>query len=331
MKIKNTPLSILDLSLVREGHDFAQAFRDSVDYIRFAEELGFKRFWVAEHHNAKGIASSATAVLIGYLAEKTSTIRVGSGGIMLPNHSTLQVAEAFGTLETMYPDRIDLGLGRAPGTDGQTAAALRRNNPSAVDDYPQEVAELIQYLEDKRPESKVNAYPGVGTKVPIWILGSSPYSAHLAAYYGLPYAFASHFAPAYLETASKIYREEFQPSAYLDNPYFMPAANVIVAEKEEQAQYLSTSYLQMAQNIVLRKSGKLQPPVENMDAVWQPGVKEAVQQMRKYSFVGTAKTVRKGLENLIDLTDADEVMLTSYFYDPKDRENSFRLLKGERS
>ncbi|MGI9526399.1 MAG: LLM class flavin-dependent oxidoreductase [Weeksellaceae bacterium] len=327
MKIKNTPISILDLSLVREGFGFEQAIKDSVDYIRFAEKMGFLRFWVAEHHNAKGIASSATAVLIGHLAEKTDSIRVGSGGIMLPNHSPLQVAEAFGTLETMYPNRIDLGLGRAPGTDGATAAALRRNREDAVGDYPNDVAELIQYLGDENLQGNIKAYPGVGTHVPIWILGSSPYSAQLAAYYGLPYAFASHFAPAYLETAMEIYRREFKPSKYLNQPYFMPAANVIIAETEEEAQYQSTSYLQMARNIVLRQSSKLQKPVKNMDDIWEPAVKAAVQQMRKYSFVGTAEQVKSDLEDMIAYTNADELMLTSYFYNPADREKSFRLLK----
>src|SRR5690606_23540536 len=188
-----------------EGNSFAQAFEDSVSYIQFAERMGFKRFWVAEHHNASGIASSATAVLIGHLAEKTETIRVGSGGIMLPNHSPLQVAEAFGTLATMYPDRIDLGVGRAPGTDQLTAAALRRNMQQSVEQYPNHIIELLKYLGDFDPEMKVNAYPGVETHVPVWILGSSIYSARLAAYLGLPYAFASHFAPTYLEQAMEIY------------------------------------------------------------------------------------------------------------------------------
>lgn len=327
MKIKNTPLSILDLSLVREGFGFDQAFKDSVAYIRMAEELGFKRFWVAEHHNSKGIASSATAVLIGYLAEKTNTIRVGSGGIMLPNHSPLQVAESFGTLETLYPNRIDLGLGRAPGTDALTAAALRRNRENAVDEYPNDIAQLLQYLGDPNPDSPVNAYPGVATYVPLWILGSSPYSAHLAAYFGLPYAFASHFAPTYLDAAIEIYRKEFKPSPFLDQPYLMLAANVIVAETEEEANFQATSYLQMAKNIVMRKSSKLQPPVQDIENEWEAPIRAAIQQMRKYSFVGTADVVRQHLENFIDQTAADELMLTSYFYNPTDREKSFRLLK----
>ncbi len=326
MKFNNIPLSILDLSMVREGHDFKQAFEDSVDYIRFAEKMGFNRFWVAEHHNASGIASSATAVLIGHLAEKTEKIRVGSGGIMLPNHSPLQVAEAFGTLATMYPDRIDLGVGRAPGTDQLTAAALRRNLQQSVEQYPNHIIEVMRYLGEYDPEMKVKAYPGVGTHVPVWILGSSIYSARLAAYLGLPYSFASHFAPTYLEQAMEIYRDEFQASVYLDKPYFMPAVNILVAETSEKAAYLSTSFSQMAASIVTQQSTKLRPPVEDMDKIWSPEVKQAVNRMRTYSFVGNKEEVRQELTHFINRTSADEVMITSYFYDPKDRERSFELL-----
>ena len=326
MKINQTPLSILDLSLVSEGKDYAQAFRDSVAYIQMAERLNIKRFWVAEHHNAEGIASSATAILIGHLAEKTSTIRVGSGGIMLPNHSPLQVAEAFGTLATMYPDRIDLGVGRAPGTDQLTSYALRRSREGSVEDYPKDIMEILAYVGDRQPGAKVNAFPGSGTHVPVWILGSSPYSAQLAAYLGLPYSFASHFAPAYLDYAMKLYRNEFKPSVYLDEPYFMPAANIIVAETEEEAKFQSTSYLQMAANIVQRKSSKLQPPVRNMDDHWTPDVQQAVEQMRAYSFVGTAESVYNQLSAFIAKTNADEIMVTSYFHDPAERLKSFELL-----
>ena len=327
MIIKQTPLSILDLSLVREGQDYAAAIKDSVDYIQLAEQLGFKRFWVAEHHNAEGIASSATAVFIGHLAEKTTKIRVGSGGIMLPNHSPLQVAEAFGTLETMYPGRIDLGVGRAPGTDQMTSFALRRSREGSVEDYPKDIMEVLNYLGERQPGQKVNAFPGVGTHVPLWILGSSPYSAQLAAYLGLPYSFASHFAPAYLEYAMRLYRDEFKPSEYLDKPYFMPAANVVIAETQEKAEFLSTSYLQMAANIVQRKSEKLKPPVENMDALWSPEIEQAVSQMRAYSFVGTPEAVYNDLSEFIAFTSADEIMLTSYFYNPMDRAHSFELLQ----
>ena len=326
MKYNDIPLSILDLSMVREGNSFAQAFEDSVSYIQFAERMGFKRFWVAEHHNASGIASSATAVLIGHLAEKTETIRVGSGGIMLPNHSPLQVAEAFGTLATMYPDRIDLGVGRAPGTDQLTAAALRRNMQQSVEQYPNHIIELLKYLGDFDPEMKVNAYPGVETHVPVWILGSSIYSARLAAYLGLPYAFASHFAPTYLEQAMEIYRIEFQASIFLDQPYFMPAVNVVVADSNEKAEFLATSFSQMAASIVTRQSTKLMPPVEDMDKIWSPEVKRAVQEMRTYSFIGSASEVGQKLSDFVSRTSADELMITSYFYDTKDRDKSFELL-----
>ncbi|MDO5656324.1 MAG: LLM class flavin-dependent oxidoreductase [Flavobacteriaceae bacterium] len=326
MKINQTPISILDLSLVSEGSDYADAIRESVAYIQFAEKIGIKRFWLAEHHNADGIASSATAVLIGHLAEKTQKIRVGSGGIMLPNHSPLQVAEAFGTLETMYPGRIDLGVGRAPGTDQLTSYALRRSREGTVEDYPKDIMEILRYVDDFDPQNKVNAFPGVGTHIPMWILGSSPYSAQLAAYLGLPYSFASHFAPQYLEYAMNLYRDEFKPSRYLDQPYFMPAANIVVAESQKEAEFQSTSYLQMAANIVQRKSGKIQKPVENMEALWSPPIKEAVKQMRTYSFVGTAEVVHHQLADFINFTQADEIMLTSYFFESKNREKSFEML-----
>ena len=326
MKLNGIPLSILDLSLVREGYDFAQAFADSIDYIQMAERMGFKRFWLAEHHNASGIASSSTAVVIGHLAEKTSKIRIGSGGIMLPNHSPLQVAETFGTLETLYPGRIDLGVGRAPGTDPITSHALRRDLNQSVEQYPEHILEILRYLGPHDANMKVNAYPGVGTQVPLWILGSSLYSARLAAYLGLPYAFASHFAPTHLLEAKEIYKSDFKSSRYLNKPYFMPAANIVVAETTEKAEYLATSFSQMAANIVTRKSAKLQPPVEDMDAIWSPEVKVAVHQMRTYSFVGNAELVKSELNKFIELTGADELMLTSYFYDPADRLKSFELL-----
>lgn len=326
MTFHQTPLSILDLSMLRQGYEFKQAFEDSVEYIQFAEAMGFNRFWVAEHHNASGIASSATAVLIGHLAEKSKKIRVGSGGIMLPNHSPLQVAEAFGTLATMYPDRIDLGVGRAPGTDQLTAAALRRNLQQSVEQYPNHIVELMQYLGPYDPDMKVRAYPGVGTHVPVWILGSSIYSAKLAAYLGLPYAFASHFAPTYLMQAQEIYRNEFQPSVYLDQAYFMPAVNLVVAETSDKAAYLSTSFMQMAASIVTQQSTKLRPPVEDMDKIWAPDVKQAVHRMRTYSFVGDSSEVKQKLTDFINQTQADEVMITSYFYNPADRKKSFELL-----
>lgn len=326
MKVKNTPLSILDLSLVKEGHGFEQALTDSVAFARHAEKIGFKRFWVAEHHNTKGVASSATAVLVGHLAAKTSSMRVGSGGIMLPNHSPLQVAETFGTLETLHPDRIDLGIGRASGTDSKTSMALRRSMTNSVDDYPRDIAEILAYLGDGNAESKVNAYPGFGTKVPVWILGSSPFSAKLAASMGLPYAFASHFAPAHLEYAMNIYRHEFQPSAYLDKPYFMPAAHIIVAETEEEAVFQSTSHFQMVLSQVARRTGSLQKPIESMDSLWTPAIKDTVDQMLRYYFIGTPEQVYQQLSDFIDFTDADELMVSSYFYEQKDREKSFELL-----
>lgn len=326
MILKDIPLSILDLSMVREGFNFADAFQDSVEYAQTAERLGFNRFWVAEHHNAEGIASSATAVLIGHLAGKTKNIRIGSGGIMLPNHSPLQVAEAFGTLETMYPNRIDLGVGRAPGTDQLTSYALRRDLQQSVEQYPNHIMELLNYLGDYDPDMKVRAYPGVGTHVPIWILGSSIYSARLAAYLGLPYSFASHFAPTYLEQAMEIYHKDFKASDYLKEPYFMPAVNIVIAETDEKAAFLSTSFSQMAANVVTRQSSKLQPPVENIDKLLSTDVKRAVDQMRTYSFIGNKENVQRELSEFAQRTSANEVMITSYFYDPKDRDKSLELL-----
>lgn len=328
MKFNGIPLSILDLAFVREGESFDQAIKDSVSFAQKAESLGFNRFWVAEHHNASGIASSATAVLMGHLAEKTEKIRIGSGGIMLPNHSPLQVAEAFGTLATMYPGRIDLGVGRAPGTDKLTSAALRRDLKGSVEQYPSNIMELMDYLDDPDPERKVNAFPGVGTKVPVWILGSSLYSAQLAAYLGLPYSFASHFAPQYLFQALDIYRKEFRPSVWLEQPYAMPAVNIIIAETDEKAEYLGTTAMQMAVNIVQQKSARLQPPVKNMDKIWSPQLKFAVESMRAYSFTGNPDKVIGQLKKFISDTGADEIIFTSYFYDIKDRDRSLELLAG---
>ncbi|MBS0392793.1 MAG: LLM class flavin-dependent oxidoreductase, partial [Proteobacteria bacterium] len=256
-------LSMLDLVAVREGGTVAQALDIAVRTARHAESLGFKRYWLAEHHNMPGIASSATAVLVGHIAGATRTIRVGSGGIMLPNHAPLVVAEAFGTLAELYPDRIDLGLGRAPGTDGATMRALRRDRVETEADFPRDVAELQQLLAPARPGQTIVAMPGAGTRVPLWLLGSSLFSAQLAAHLGLPYAFASHFAPRLLQTAIDLYRELFRPSAVLQKPYVMIGVPVIAAPTDAEAEYLASSTHQRVLGILTGRRGRLQPPVEN--------------------------------------------------------------------
>jgi luciferase family oxidoreductase group 1 len=324
---ENTPLSVLDLAFVREGGSPSESFRNMLDLGQHTEKLGYKRFWIAEHHNMPSVASSATAVLIGYVAGGTSTIRVGSGGIMLPNHAPLIVAEQFGTLGTLYPGRIDLGLGRAPGTDPLTARALRRNlGPDSADTFPQDVVELRSYFRPDAQGRAVQAMPGAGVDVPIWILGSSLFSARLAAQLGLPYAFASHFAPQYLVRALEMYREEFTPSADLERPYAMVALNVIAAENDEEAMRLFSSLQQAFLNIQRGTRRPLQPPVESMNDLWSDIEQLGVESFLTGSVVGSPENVRRGLEAFLGMTNADEIMVSAPIYDHAARLESFRIV-----
>ena len=289
------------------------------------EQLGYKRYWFAEHHNMISVASSATSILIGHIASHTKTIRVGSGGIMLPNHTPLIIAEQFGTLETLYPNRIDLGLGRAPGTDQLTAFEIRGERFQSPQNFPQDVRKLQQFLGDDNYTSKVRAIPGEGTNVPIWILGSSTDSAHLAASYGLPYAFASHFAPTYFLEAIKIYRQNFRPSATLKEPYVMSCVNVVAADTDQEADRLSTSLKRLFMGIVTGKRELLQPPVENMDEIWDEMEEAAVNQMLAVSFIGGPEKISAQLQSFLAQTQVDEIMVTSHIYNHQARLNSYQL------
>jgi len=319
------PVSILDLVPVILGETPREALRKSLDLAQHAEAFGYKRYWVAEHHNMTAIASAATSVVIGYLAGGTSTIRVGSGGIMLPNHSPLVIAEQFGTLESIYPNRIDLGLGRAPGTDSRTLRALRRD-PTREHSFPQDVLELQSFLAPPVSGQAVRAVPGAGTEVPIWILGSSTFGAELAASLGLPYAFASHFAPDALLPALEIYRRKFKPSKQLDHPYAMVGVNVVAAGTDDEARYLFTTIQQSFTNLVRGAGGKLQAPIDNIHDYWSPAEKQHASHMLKYSIVGSAETARKGLKELIDLTKADELMIVTSIYDHVARIRSYQIV-----
>jgi luciferase family oxidoreductase group 1 len=323
------PLSVLDLAPIVEGETAAQALRKSLDLARHAERLGYTRYWVAEHHNMRGIASAATSVLIGYLAGGTSSIRVGAGGIMLPNHSPLVIAEQFGTLEALYPGRIDLGLGRAPGTDQLTMQAMRRDWTDA-DRFPQDVLELQALLGPIEPAQRIVAVPGAESNVPLWILGSSLYGAQLAAMLGLPYAFASHFAPGALVQALEVYRGTFRPSKQLDRPYAMAGINVIAAETDAQAKRLFTSAQMRFTDMVRGRRGKLQAPIDDIDAYWTPEEKVQACGMLQYSFVGAPETVRRGLEGFIATSGVDELMVASAVYDHAARVRSYELLAGTR-
>src|SRR5256886_1480888 len=299
------PFSVLDLSPIAEGSTASDALRNSVELAQHAERLGYKRYWLAEHHNMPGIASAATAVVIGHVAGETKTIRVGSGGIMLPNHSPLVIAEQFGTLESLYPGRIDLGLGRAPGTDRRTLLALRRD-PMSADSFPDDVVELQQFFEEAHPGQKVQAVPGAGLKVPIWILGSSLFGAQLAGLLGLPYAFASHFAPAALLPALQAYRREFKPSKQLERSYAAAGVNVFAAETDKDARRLFTSAQQSFTRMVRGTRGRLPPPIDDIESFWTPPEKEQASAMLNRSFVGSGETVRAGLERFVEETGVDE-------------------------
>jgi luciferase family oxidoreductase group 1 len=319
------PVSILDLVPVILGETPREALRKSLDLAQHAEKFGYTRYWVAEHHNMTGIASAATSVVIGYLAGGTSTIRVGSGGIMLPNHSPLVIAEQFGTLESLFPGRIDLGLGRAPGTDPRAARALRRD-PSAADTFPQDVVELQSLLAPAVSGQAVRAVPGAATEVPLWILGSSTFGAELAAALGLPYAFASHFAPDALLAALEVYRMKFKPSKQLDQPYVMVGVNVVAADTDEEARRLFTTVQQSFTNLVRGAPGKLQAPVDDIDEYWTSAEKWQASHMLQYSIVGSPETVRQGLEQFLHLTNANELMVVTSLYDHAARIRSYELV-----
>ena len=317
------PLSVLDLAPIPEGGDAALALRRSLDLARHAERLGYRRFWLAEHHGMPGIASAATAVVIGHVAAGTSTIRVGAGGIMLPNHAPLLIAEQFGTLASLFPGRIDLGLGRAPGSDQLTVRALRRS-PHAAETFPDDVIELMEYFRPKRRQL-VRAVPGEGADVPIWILGSSLFGAQLAAELGLPYAFASHFAPAALMQALELYRARFKPSDQLDRPYVMLGVNVFAAETDEEGRHLFTSLQQAFVNLRRGHPGKLPPPDDRFAERLTPADLHLIHEMLAYTAVGAPETVRRGLEEIVTRTGADELMLTSQIYQHEARVRSYEL------
>ncbi|HAR08670.1 LLM class flavin-dependent oxidoreductase [Halomonas sp. H33-56] len=323
-RLDTTPLSVLDLAPIRDGGTVADSFHDSVALARLSESLGFTRYWLAEHHGLEGIASAATSVLIGHLAEKTSRIRVGSGGIMLPNHPPLVIAEQFGTLETLYPGRIDLGLGRAPGSDAATMAAMRRDPHAGVEDFPQRLAELEGFLGEARPEQRVRAVPGQGTRVPIWLLGSSLYSAQLAAHKGLPFAFAAQFAPAQLDEALAIYRRDFRPSEVLAAPYAMVGLPVLAAATDERADYLASTARQKFLGLIRGQRGRARPPVATLD--WNPMERAQVEGFLGAAVIGSPATVRDGLERLLERTQADELMINTDTYALEDRLESYRLV-----
>ena len=318
------PFSILDLSPINEGGDAAQSFRNTLALAQHGERLGYQRFWLAEHHGMPGIASAATAVLIGHVAGGTSTIRVGAGGIMLPNHSPLVIAEQFGTLESLFPGRIDLGLGRAPGSDQLTARALRRNLSSDADQFPQDVVELMDYFSAEQRHA-VRAVPGAGLKVPIWILGSSLFGAQLAAALGLPYAFASHFAPAQMMQAIELYRANFKPSAQLQRPYVMLGFNVFAADTDEEAQFLATSMQQAFVNLRSGHPRRLQPPVDGYLNRIGPQERALLEQVLSCAAIGSRDTVKNGLKAFIEQTGADELMITSQIFDHTARLRSYEI------
>jgi luciferase family oxidoreductase group 1 len=319
------PFSVLDLAPVPEGFTPSDALRNTLDLAQHAEGWGYNRYWLAEHHNMIGIASAATSVVIAHVAGGTRTMRIGAGGIMLPNHSPLVIAEQFGTLDALFPGRIDLGVGRAPGTDQRTLRALRRD-PTSADTFPQDVLELQAFLAAVQPDQAIQAVPGAGSNVPIWILGSSLFGAQLAAMLGLPYAFASHFAPGALMQALQVYRERFQPSAQLDRPHAMVGINVIAADTDEEARHLFTSAQQSFANLFRGARGKLQPPIDDIESYWSPHEKAQAMNMLSRSFVGSPKTVQDGLETFIAETGADEVMVAAAIYDHSKRLRSYEIL-----
>ena len=325
-RLADVKISTLDLVPVREDKGPAESLRNALDLAQHVEKWGYNRFWVAEHHNMDGIASSATSVRRAYLAGGTSTIRVGSGGIMLPNHAPLVIAEQFGTLESLFPGRIDLGLGRAPGSDQMTARALRRERSGSSDDFPDDVTELVNYLGPRQPHQRVLAVPGTNTNVPVWLLGSSLFSAQLAGERGLPYAFASHFAPRFMHEAIRVYRSHFKPSEVLDKPYVMLGVPLAAAETDEQAEYLVTSVYQRILSLMRGQSLMQKPPVESMNGVWLPHERDAVMDFLGLAVVGGPEKIRAKLDVLLEQTDADELIFTCDMYEHADRLRSYEIL-----
>jgi luciferase family oxidoreductase group 1 len=324
--LENIPFSLLELASVREGDSIATTLDNTRAYAQHADGLGFKRFWLAEHHNMEGIASSATAVLVGHIAGATSRLRVGSGGIMLPNHPPLVIAEQFGTLASLYPNRIDLGLGRAPGTDPLTSRALRRDN-LAADTFPEEVELLQRLLEPLTPNQAIKAIPGAGTQVPIWLLGSSLFSAQLAAEKGLPYAFAGHFAPRYAYEAAALYREQFQPSSVLERPYFMLGLPLIAAPSQGEALFLATAAQQRILALLRGQPLWLKPPVESMEGLWTIAEEDSVRAFLQLAVIGDASHIRQRLQYYAQELGVDEFMFTIDMYEPEHRRRALDILR----
>ncbi|MBU5593695.1 LLM class flavin-dependent oxidoreductase [Amphibacillus sp. MSJ-3] len=325
----NIPVSVLDLAPIRQGEGQLQAIGAVVELAQATEKMGYQRYWIAEHHNSPTLVSSATAILIKHVLEQTESIRVGSGGIMLPNHAPLVVAEQFGTMATLYPDRVDLGLGRAPGTDLLTASALRRSRGNdAVHTFPSDVQSLLNYFGPLDEQGHVKAFPGVATHVPLYILGSSTDSAMLAAKLGLPYVFASHFAPRHMPEAIEIYRDQFQPSRYLDEPYMIVCLNVIVAETDQEADREMTTTKQFFLNVIRGENQPLKPPVDDIESIWTLNEKNAVQSMINQSWVGSQASVRDQMIDFQTVYDVDEIMAVSYIFDREKQARSYQLLKN---
>lgn len=321
------PVSVLNLAPIREGQDTKKAIESMIDLAKATEDMGYSRYWIAEHHNTKTLVSSATSILIKHTLEHTEKIRVGSGGIMLPNHSPLVVAEQFGTMAAIYPNRLDLGLGRAPGTDMNTASALRRSQNDSVYTFPDDVKQLLTYFGPEENQDYVKAYPGVNANVPIYVLGSSTDSAYLAAKLGLPYVFASHFAPRFMEEAISIYKSRFQPSQYLDKPYMMVCVNLIAAESDEEANREATTMQQFFLNVVRGTSNPLRQPVDTMDGIWSPSEKEMAKSMTSVSLQGSKETIREQLTSFQEKYDVDEIMAVSYIYDEAKQKRAYEILK----
>ena len=325
--MKPFEISVLDLAPVKQNKTIHDTFNDSLDLARFVEKLNYKRYWLAEHHNMASIASSATSVLIGFIANGTEKIRVGSGGIMLPNHSSLVIAEQFGTLESLFPGRIDLGVGRAPGTDGLTAKALGRNPMIINEQFPRQIQELQQYFSEENSESLVRAIPGEGCDIPIYVLGSSTDSAWLAAEFGLPYAFAGHFAPEMMSFAFEIYRDNYKPSEKFPEPYIIACVNGIAAGTDDEAKKLATTLYQAFVNIIRNDRKPFSPPIDDMDEIWNPMEKAGVLQKLRYSFVGSAETVRNQMQHFQETFNVDEIMITSHIYEHEARLKSYEIIK----
>ncbi|WP_226666371.1 LLM class flavin-dependent oxidoreductase [Metabacillus litoralis] len=321
------PVSVLNLAPIRECQGTKEAIESMVDLAKATENMGYNRYWIAEHHNTKTLVSSATSILIKHTLEHTEKIRVGSGGIMLPNHSPLVVAEQFGTMSAIYPDRLDLGLGRAPGTDMNTANALRRSQNDSVYTFPDDVKQLLTYFGPEENQDYVKAYPGVNANIPIYILGSSTDSAYLAAKLGLPYVFASHFAPRFMEEAISIYKSRFQASQYLNKPYMMVCVNLIAGETDEEANREATTMQQFFLNVVRGTSNPLRPPVDSMEGIWSPSEKEMAKSMTSVSLQGSKETIRKQLTSFQEKYNVDEIMAVSYMYDEEKQKRSYEILK----